>query len=242
MTTDHRPAWRPQAVRGHRSVRRSRPAARHEDAAFRRRAARHRAGGAPGRAVPRHRAGARAAEERASLRDRRRFAGRRAGLYLYRLTDAGHVRAALFLEDNHYVGALPVPLEQYQAYMARFAEQHSVEVTRELVQRGVLAPGAESTGARSARSRDRGVALAVHLRPAGKRQDRHRAGDSQHPAGRDRDPPRASTVEGHIIRVFDPVNHERVTDDDGDPGWKTTIRSITAGCAAGGRSSPSAAS
>jgi len=29
--------------------------------------------------------------------------------YTYRLTDAGHVRAALFLEDNHYVGALPVP-------------------------------------------------------------------------------------------------------------------------------------
>jgi len=53
--------------------------------------------------------------------------------YTYRLTDSGRVRAALFLEDNHYVGALPVPLEQYHAYMARFAAQHSVEVTRELV-------------------------------------------------------------------------------------------------------------
>ncbi|HET9193379.1 MAG TPA: hypothetical protein VFO21_10895, partial [Vicinamibacterales bacterium] len=29
--------------------------------------------------------------------------------FKYRLTDAGRVRAALFLEDNHYVGALPVP-------------------------------------------------------------------------------------------------------------------------------------
>ena len=38
--------------------------------------------------------------------------------FVYRLTDAGRIRAALFLEDNHYVGALPVPLEQYQAAVA----------------------------------------------------------------------------------------------------------------------------
>ena len=37
--------------------------------------------------------------------------------YRYRITDAGRVRAQLFLETNHYVGAAPVPLAQYRRYM-----------------------------------------------------------------------------------------------------------------------------
>ncbi len=37
--------------------------------------------------------------------------------YRYRITDAGRTRAALFLETSHYVGAAPVPLAQYQAYL-----------------------------------------------------------------------------------------------------------------------------
>src|SRR6476661_5640403 len=32
--------------------------------------------------------------------------------YRYRITDAGRTRAALFLENNHYVGIAPVPFEQ----------------------------------------------------------------------------------------------------------------------------------
>ena len=37
--------------------------------------------------------------------------------YRYRITDNGRTRAALFLENSHYVGVAPVPLAQYQAYM-----------------------------------------------------------------------------------------------------------------------------
>src|SRR5688500_15889372 len=41
--------------------------------------------------------------------------------YRYRLTDAGRVRAALFLSDNQYVGPLPVPLAQYSAFIRQLA-------------------------------------------------------------------------------------------------------------------------
>src|SRR5688500_5191355 len=54
-----------------------------------------------------------------------------ASSYKYRLTDAGRVRAALFLDENHYVGPLPVPLEQYQAYMAQV--EHHASATLEVV-------------------------------------------------------------------------------------------------------------
>ena len=40
--------------------------------------------------------------------------------YKYRITDAGRERAALFLEQNHYVGVAPVPLDQYRSYLERF--------------------------------------------------------------------------------------------------------------------------
>src|SRR6188472_3552569 len=40
--------------------------------------------------------------------------------YVYRLTEAGHSRAGEFIEQSHYVGRLPVPLNQYRAYMDAF--------------------------------------------------------------------------------------------------------------------------
>src|SRR5215213_4444198 len=49
--------------------------------------------------------------------------------YRYRITDSGRVRAAMFLEQNHYVGKAPVPLEQYRQYMKRFGHHRRVGVT-----------------------------------------------------------------------------------------------------------------
>src|SRR4029078_7100707 len=40
--------------------------------------------------------------------------------YVYRITDAGRTRAMLFLEQSHYVGHAPVPLEHYRRYMEAF--------------------------------------------------------------------------------------------------------------------------
>ncbi len=137
--------------------------------------------------------------------------------YIYRLTDAGRVRAALFLEDNHYVGALPVPLDQYQAYMARFAAQHSIEVTRDLVS------VAFSHLVLNRRVLDQlGPAIAawhslfIYGPPGnGKTVIAQAIRNVLHG---ELAIPHALSVEGQIVRLFDPVNHERVDDTTAESG------------------------
>jgi predicted ATPase with chaperone activity len=53
--------------------------------------------------------------------------------YRFRITDGGRTRAALFLENNHYVGYAPVPLDQYCQYMRRFRDAVPDRATREQV-------------------------------------------------------------------------------------------------------------
>jgi len=127
--------------------------------------------------------------------------------YRYRLTDAGRVRAALFLEDNHYVGALPVPLDQYQAYMAGLS--HAADATRDRVR------GAFSHLVLGDRMLDQlGPAIAawhslfVYGPPGNGKTVISQAIRSL--LDGDIAIPHALEVEGSIIRVFDPVNHEEV--------------------------------
>jgi predicted ATPase with chaperone activity len=129
--------------------------------------------------------------------------------FKYRLTDAGRVRAALFLEDNHYVGALPVPIDQYQAYMAllnqsaavsraavRDAFAHLVLNDRTLDQLGPAIAAWHS--------------LFVYGPPGnGKTVISQAIRNLLHG---DMAIPHAISVEGHIIRVYDPVNHEAVSE------------------------------
>ena len=61
--------------------------------------------------------------------------------YRYRITDAGRVRAQLFLETNHYVGAAPVPLAQYRALHGRVQEEGAAHGDARARAPGVLAPG-----------------------------------------------------------------------------------------------------
>jgi predicted ATPase with chaperone activity len=137
--------------------------------------------------------------------------------FTYRLTDAGRVRAALFLEDNHYVGALPVPLEQYQAYMRQFSAQNSVEATRDLVQ------VAFSHLVLSRRVLDQlGPAIAawhslfIYGPPGNGKTVIAQA--IRNVLQGEIAVPHALSVEGQIIRMFDPVNHERVDEEADDPG------------------------
>ena len=58
--------------------------------------------------------------------------------FIYRASDAGRARAMLFLEQNRYVGAAPVPFRQYELYMRAFDEQSTPRrVTRAEVQRAL---------------------------------------------------------------------------------------------------------
>ncbi len=127
--------------------------------------------------------------------------------YTYRITDAGRRRALLFLEQSHYVGVAPVPLAQYQAYMEAHRKAATLRVSRARVREAL------SHLVLSDKVLDQiGPAVA--------------AGHSMFvygPAGNGKTViaqaignlvegeiaiPHAIEVEGQIIRIFDPVNHE----------------------------------
>jgi hypothetical protein len=137
--------------------------------------------------------------------------------YSYRLTDAGRVRAALFLEDNHYVGALPVPLEQYTRYVIEFAREEPTRATRELV------GGAFSHLVLSRRVLDQlGPAIAARhslfvYGPPGNGKTVISQAIRNVLAG-EIAIPHALSIDGHIIRIYDPVNHQRVDPAASDEG------------------------
>src|SRR5262249_5482723 len=53
--------------------------------------------------------------------------------YLYQLTDAGRVRAAMFWSQSQYVGQVPVPIDQYVAYMRCAGRDRSLVVSRQAI-------------------------------------------------------------------------------------------------------------
>ena len=142
--------------------------------------------------------------------------------YRYRITDAGRTRAALFLETSHYVGAAPVPLAQYQAYMHAYRKAAPQGATRDKVRHAFshlvindrvldqLGPAINA-----------GHSMFVYGPPGNGKtvisQAIHNLLDG------DIAIPHALDVEGNIIRVFDPVNHEPVQSDDDDNSLTTTL-------------------
>jgi predicted ATPase with chaperone activity len=138
--------------------------------------------------------------------------------YRYRITDAGRTRAALFLETNQYVGVAPVPFEQYRRYMADFKQHAPRTATRDRV-------------------RDAFKHLVISQRVLDQLGPAVNAGHSMFvygPPGNGKTVisqavrkllggtiaiPHAIEVEGSIIRMFDPVNHEPVAplDDQREP-------------------------
>ena len=135
--------------------------------------------------------------------------------YRYRITDAGRTRAALFLESNHYVGIAPVPFDQYKQYMGRFQAAAPRLATRERVKDAFshlvisqrvldqLGPAINS-----------GHSMFVYGPPGNGKTVISQAIRKLlhgHIAV-----PHAIEVEGSIIRIFDPVNHEPIEDTPGD--------------------------
>jgi predicted ATPase with chaperone activity len=143
-----------------------------------------------------------------------------AATYRYRLTDAGQSRAALFLEHNQYIGVLPVPIAQYQAYMCDHGRP-SVATSRDEVHRAfrhlVL----------SERVLDQlGPAIAVRhslflYGPPGNGKTVISQAIRQLIAG-DLAIPHALAVDNNVIRVFDAVNHERVESETESIGLERT--------------------
>jgi magnesium chelatase subunit ChlI-like protein len=128
--------------------------------------------------------------------------------FRYRLTDAGRIRAALFLEHDHYIGALPVPLDQYTTYMKQFASEH-LQPSRAAIR------GAFSHLVLNRRVLDQlGPAIAaqhslfVYGPPGNGKTVISQAIRDVLPG--DIVIPHALSIDGHIIRIYDLVNHQRV--------------------------------
>jgi predicted ATPase with chaperone activity len=135
--------------------------------------------------------------------------------YRYRLTDAGHSRAALFFEQSQYVGQIPVPLDQYLEYMRHYGRDKSLVVTRQAVRR------AFSHLVLSDRMLDQlGPALAARhslfvYGPPGNGKTVIAQAVRNVLVG-DIAIPYAISVDGHIIRVFDAVAHEPIESENGN--------------------------
>src|SRR5690349_16850173 len=135
--------------------------------------------------------------------------------YRYRITDSGRTRAALFLESSHYVGVAPVPLAQYQAYMHAYRASAPRGATQQRVRQAFshlvisdavldqLGPAINA-----------GHSMFVYGPPGNGKtvisQAVHGLLDG------DIAIPHALEVEGQIIRLFDPVNHQIVAPEQND--------------------------
>jgi len=135
--------------------------------------------------------------------------------YRYRITESGRTRAADFLEQNHYVGAAPVPLEQYRRYMAAFSSRTPDRITRDrlaeafsrlVVNQRVLDQLGPAINARHS--------MFVYGPPGNGKTVISQA--IRHLQIGEIAIPRALEVEGSIIRFFDPVNHEELPDPPHD--------------------------
>jgi len=142
--------------------------------------------------------------------------------FSYRISDYGRQRAQLFLEHNQYVGAAPVPLSQYREYMTKFQQATRRVVTpaavRQAVSHLVLSDRVVNQIGPAVTS---GQSLFVYGPPGNGKtviaQALHNLLEGPIAI------PHAIEVEGQIIRLFNPINHEPIPDDVADP-WTTEAR------------------
>jgi predicted ATPase with chaperone activity len=127
--------------------------------------------------------------------------------YRYRITDAGRVRVAIFLEHNHYVGVAPVPLTHYVAYLREWKDAAPRTATRDRMQdafqhlvlnQRVLDQLGPAINA--------GHSLFVYGPPGNGKSVIAQA--IRNLLDGDIAIPQALEVEGQIVRLFDPVNHD----------------------------------
>jgi predicted ATPase with chaperone activity len=129
--------------------------------------------------------------------------------FRYRITDAGRVRAALFLDQNGYVGIAPVPITQYQEYMTRFRAATPRTATPDRVR------DAFNELVLSDRVLDQlGPAINAQRSmfiygPSGNGKSLMTQRIRELLDG-DIAVPHALEIEGQIVRVFDPVAHEEL--------------------------------
>ena len=131
--------------------------------------------------------------------------------YRYALTDLGRERALQYFEANQYIGPAPVPLKQYVAAMATLKEQRGY-LDRERIAQGfthlVVSPETLDQLGPAVNS---GKSIFLYGPPGnGKTVVAEGIGRA---LGGDMYVPHALDVDGQIITIFDPVNHQALADE-----------------------------
>jgi hypothetical protein len=144
--------------------------------------------------------------------------------YRYALTDHGRERTHQYLEMNQYIGAAPVPLDAYVSQMRKLA------ASRGYIERGRLERGFSHLVVSDAVLEQLGPAVnankAIFLYgPPGNGKTVLGEGLGRMIGG-DMYMPHAIEIEGHIITMYDPINHESLERDEpaptsivAAPGW-----------------------
>jgi hypothetical protein len=133
--------------------------------------------------------------------------------YRYRITDEGRRRALLFLEHSHYVGVAPVPLRQYREYMEAYRTAAPRTVTRDRVREAfshlvISQKVLDQVGPAVAA----GHSMFVYGPPGNGKTVIAQA--LQHLRDGKVAIPYALEVEGQIVKLYDPVNHQRLDDPE----------------------------
>ena len=132
--------------------------------------------------------------------------------FQYRITDEGRRRALLFLDQSRYIGVAPVPLSQYRQYLEAYRGAAQRNTTRERVREAfshLVLPQKvlDQVGPAVAA----GHSMFVYGPPGNGKtviaQGIRNLLDSEIAI------PHALEVEGQIIKMFDPVNHEPLEGD-----------------------------
>jgi hypothetical protein len=130
--------------------------------------------------------------------------------YRYALTDLGRDRARQYLDINHYIGPAPVPLAAYVARM------RAIATSRRYVEREQLRDGFEHLVINDRVLEQLGPAMnankAIFLYgPPGNGKTVIAEGLGR-AIGGEMLMPHAIEIDGHIITMYDPINHHRLED------------------------------
>jgi MoxR-like ATPase len=135
--------------------------------------------------------------------------------YRYALTDLGRDRARQYLDDNAYIGPAPVPLAAYVDYM------HALSSVRGYIDQERLRHGFTNLIVSERLLDQLGPAVNANKAlflygPPGNGKTVLAEGMGR-AAGGDMFIPHALDVDGNVITMYDPANHESLEADDPDP-------------------------
>ncbi len=143
--------------------------------------------------------------------------------YRYRITDLGRERAGVYLDRNMYTGTAPVPLDQYRRYMTQFQASVPQAISRQQVREAfshlVLSDRVLDQVGPAVNA---GHSLFVYGPPGNGKTAIAQAIGRLLPG--EFWIPYALDIEGSLVRVFDPVNHDADLQATPDAGLESVRR------------------